>query len=141
MGQATLVEMQIRDGQRLIDRLVAEGIAVTAASWVNESESGQWFLYLATPLVTEEEATSVAYRRIGPLILEMQKEGSCIEPLEVKAIAPNDPIARDVMAHWNGRRARTPMRFRGWRLGELAVEEAFIYPVTTDREEAGVSER
>ena len=51
MAQASLVEMQIIEGQTLIDRLTHEGIGVTAAAWVKESESGDWYLYLATPLV------------------------------------------------------------------------------------------
>jgi hypothetical protein len=142
MGQGTLVEMQIKDGQRLIDRLAREGVAVTAACWVKESESGQWFLYLATPLVGEDGAKRAAYRRVGPHILEMQKEGFSIDPLEVKVIGPRDPIAKDVVAHRGGRQARTPTRFRGSRLGELAVEDAYVYPPTANPEEtAGVSEQ
>ena len=42
MAQATLVDMHIKDAQRLIDRLAEEGVAVTAAAWVKESESGDW---------------------------------------------------------------------------------------------------
>lgn len=132
--------MQIRDGQRLIERLAAEGIAVTAAGWVQESDGSLWYLYLVTPLVNKKEDTLPAYRRIGPIIVEMQKEGSWIEPSDVKAIGPHDPIARDMVAHWGRRRARTPMRFQAWRLGELAVEDACIYPPTADPKEAGVSE-
>ncbi len=75
MDQGTLVAMQIEDGQRLIDRLVGEGIAVTAACWAKESESGQWFLYIATPLVGEDGAKRPAYRRVNTVIREMQKEG------------------------------------------------------------------
>jgi hypothetical protein len=84
MAQGSLVERQIQDGQRLIDRLTREGVAVTAACWAQESESGQWFLYVVTPLVGEEGATTSAYRRIGPLILELQKEGGWIEPHDVR---------------------------------------------------------
>jgi hypothetical protein len=45
MAQATLVEMQIKEGQTLLNRLAHEGIAVTAAGWVRESDSGDWYLY------------------------------------------------------------------------------------------------
>jgi hypothetical protein len=44
MAQATMVEMQIKEGQRLLGRLAQEGVAVTAAAWVKESESGDWYL-------------------------------------------------------------------------------------------------
>ena len=65
MAQATLVEMQINDGLRLIHRLADEGVLVAAAGWVKEIESGQWFLYLATSLVGEDGATRPAYRRVA----------------------------------------------------------------------------
>src|SRR5437660_12729851 len=75
MAQATLVEMQINEGQRLIDRLAKEGVAVTGAAWVKESENGDWYLYVVTPLVGEDGATKPAYRRVNRVIREMQKEG------------------------------------------------------------------
>ena len=54
MAQETLVGMQFKEGRRLLDRLAREGVPVTAAAWVKESESGDWYLYLATPLVAED---------------------------------------------------------------------------------------
>jgi hypothetical protein len=132
MDQATLVEMQIADGRRLIDRLVREGISVTAAGWAKETESGQWYLYLATSLVGEDGATRAAYRRVNAVIDEMQKEGFSIDPFEIKVIGPDDSIARDMEAHRSGRQTTIPTRFRGHELGDLAIEEAFIYPPMTN---------
>ena len=43
MAEATLVDMQLKEGQRLIDRLAQEGVAVTAAGWVKQCESGDWY--------------------------------------------------------------------------------------------------
>jgi len=135
MDQGTLVGLQIEEGQRLIDRLAREDIAVTAACWAKESESRQWFLYLATPLVGEDGATRSAYRRVNMVIREMQKEGFAIDPFEIKLIGPHDPMARDMLTEGGSRLARTPTRFRGNRLGELTVEEAYIYapPVPTPK--------
>jgi hypothetical protein len=128
MAQATLVEMQIKEGQILIERLAHEGVAVTAAGWVKESESGDWYLYLATPLVGEDGGTKTAYRRVNAVIRKMEEEGFGMDPFEKKVIGPHDPIARDMVAHREARPAGPPTRFRGNRLGELAVEEAYIYP-------------
>jgi hypothetical protein len=127
MAQASLVEMQITEGQTLIDRLTHEGIGVTAAAWIKESESGDWYLYLVTPLVSEDGATKAAYRRINAVIREMEKEGFGMDPFEKKVIGPHDPIARDMVANRGGP-ARIPTRFRGSHLGDLAVDEAYIYP-------------
>jgi hypothetical protein len=127
MAQATLVETQLNEGQRLIDRLAQEEFPVTAAAWVKESESGDWYLYLATPLVAEDGATRRAYRRVNKVIREMQREGLAMDLFEKKVVAPDDPIARDVVANRGSRPGGPPTPFRGSRLGDLAVEEAYIY--------------
>jgi hypothetical protein len=133
MAQATLVEKQINDGLRLIHRLAEKDIAVAAAGWVKEIESGQWFLYLATSLVGEDGATRPAYRRVNNVIREMQKNGFWIDPLEIKVIGPRDPIAKDMLAQRGAYYASFPARFNGSRLGDLAVDEAYIYPPTADK--------
>jgi len=137
MAQATLVEMEMKEGQRLIDHLAQAGIAVTAAAWVKESESGDWYLYLATPLVGEDGATTPAYRRVNTVIRKLQQEGFGMDPFAKKVIGPHDPIATAMVANRGGRPGGLPMPFRGGRLGELAVEEAYIYPRPLNAERAG----
>ena len=136
MAEATLVETQLKEGQRLIDRLTQEGVAVTAAAWVKESESGDWYLYLATPLVAEDGGKRPAYHRVNMVIREMQNEGFGMDPSAKKVIGPHDPIAQDLMANRDGRPGGPPTPFRGSRLGDLAVEEAYIYPPPPTPEEA-----
>jgi hypothetical protein len=139
MAQATLVEMQIKEGQILIERLALEGIAVTAAGWVKESDSGDWYLYLTTPLVGEDGATRSAYRRVNAVIRKMEEEGFRMDPFEKKVIGPHDSIARDMVANRAARPGGPPTPFRGNHLGELAVEEAYIYPPPPNPEEqAGI---
>ncbi|HKI32002.1 MAG TPA: hypothetical protein VKA46_09040 [Gemmataceae bacterium] len=139
MAQAALVEMQIKEGQTLIERLAHEEVAVTAAGWVKESESGDWYLYLATPLVGEDGPTRSAYRRVNAVIRKMQEEGFGMDPFEKKVIGPHDPIARDMLANRGGRPGGPPTPFRGSRLGDLDVEEAYIYPpLPNPEEQAGI---
>ncbi len=139
MAQAALVEMQIREGQTLIERLAHEGIAVTAAGWVKESESGDWYLYLATPLVAEDGGKRSAYHRVNTVVRKMEEEGFGMDPFEKKVIGPHDPIARDMVANREASPAGPPTRFRGSRLGELAVDEAHIYPpLPSSEQQAGI---
>jgi hypothetical protein len=139
MAQAALVEMQIKEGQTLIERLTHEGVEVTAAAWVKESDSGDWYLYLATPLVSEDEGKREAYRRVNAVIRKMEEEGFRMDPFAKKVIGPHDPIARDMAAHCQARPGGPPTRFGGSRLGELEVEEAYIYPPLPNSEElAGI---
>jgi hypothetical protein len=139
MAQATLVELQIKEGQTLMERLAHEQIPVTAAGWVKESESGDWYLYLATPLVSENGQTRPAYRRVNAVIRKMQEEGFGMDPFEKKLIGPHDPVAKDMMANRGGYPGGPPTRYRGNRLGELDVDEAYIYPpLPNPEEQAGI---
>ncbi len=132
--------MQIQDGQRVLDRLVREGVGVTAAAWIKESESGQWYLYLGTPLVSEDGGKRPAYHRVNTVIRAMQKEGFWFDPFQIKVIGPHNPIAKDLAAQRQRRPPRVPTWFSGHQLGELAVEGAWIYPPAPNPEEAtGVS--
>jgi hypothetical protein len=136
MAQAALVEMQLNEGQRLIDRLVQAGVEVTAAAWVKESESGDWYLYLVTPLVAEGGAKRPVYHRVNAVIREMQQEGFGMDPFAKKVIGPHDPIARDILANRRRTPGGPPTAFQGSRLGELAVDEAYVYPPMPTREQA-----
>jgi hypothetical protein len=135
MAQATLVDLQIHEGQRLIERLVREGIPVTAAAWVKEAESGDWYLYLATPLVGDDGATLPAYRRVNPIIRELEKEGFGMDFFDKKVIGAHDPMAQDMVVHRRGRPGGPPTPFRGSRLGDVEVEEAYIYPPLVSQKE------
>jgi hypothetical protein len=128
MAEAALVDMQLKEGQRLIDRLARDGVPVTAAAWVKESESGDWYLYLVTPLVHEGGGKKAAYHLVNEVIRRMQEEGFGMDPFAKKVIGPHDRVAEDLVANRRGHPGGPPTPFRGSRLGELAIEEAYIYP-------------
>ena len=48
MDTITLVENQIDDGQRLLDRLGEESFAIRAAGWVKPVDEDRWSLYIVT---------------------------------------------------------------------------------------------
>lgn len=125
MGHATLVESHIDSGKKLIDELVRDGTDVTAACWVRTSEDDRWWLYIASKAVDDLGITA-AYRVIYPTIHRIPD--LWIGPLEVKLIGPKNPIAEKMVAVRDSYSARIPIRYRGPRLGELSIEEAFIYP-------------
>ena len=127
MVQALLVEMQIQEGKRLIDQLLQEGVAIPVAAWVKESDCGYWYLYLATPLVSDKVGTTPAYRRVKAVIRELQKDAFEIDLDEIKVIGPHERIAKDMVARRHPGWTRRPTWLRG-RFEELGVEEALIYP-------------
>jgi hypothetical protein len=121
-----LVEQQIADGQRLIERLVQEGFPVAAACWVKESDGGPWYLYLASPIV-DTRGTWEAYRRILRLIRQMPQP-FWIGSLETKAIKTTDRVGKYVLDLYKSHGHRRPIRFSGSLLGNVAVDGVYIYP-------------
>ncbi len=129
MDQATLVEVQIQDGKRLIDRLVEEGVRVTAAAWIKEGDGGMWYLYLATPLVTEEEGKEPAYGRVNEVIRQMPAP-FWVDPFDIKVVSPKHRIAQAI-ADVNRRQAwSSALRygFEGRQVGGVGIDSAYVYP-------------
>jgi hypothetical protein len=125
MDQVTLVEAQIEEGRRLIDRLAQEGFSVTVAGWIKTVEDGQWFLYLASPVVDSGGSTK-AYRRVFAVMRQMPKP-FWIHPLEVKLIGSTTPLAEavgEIQQHYAG---RASMWYGGTQLGGVSIEGAYLY--------------
>jgi hypothetical protein len=124
MDQAPLVEHQIDDVPRLINQLKGDKFVVTAAFWLYTSEADQWFLYLVSDvvdLVGTTEAYKIVYRSMRQLT------DLWINPFEVKLVGPHDPIAKEVADFQVHTHAPVPMHIRGSRLGNIYVENAYIY--------------
>ncbi len=119
MAQGSLVDQQIYEGRRFLERFAADGNPVRAACWV-KTEDGAWYLYVASDLYDQGDA-------YGAVESSIRKIPDCaIYGSDIKMISPSNPIAKDVMA----RMARHPagLAIGHARLGSLDVEEAIIYP-------------
>jgi hypothetical protein len=125
MAQATLVGQEIDDGQKVLAHLAAAHIDVSAAAWIKSEDGFQWQFYIASKAV-EEMGRPEASMKIGAAIRQLQD--LWVEWDNVRIIGATDPIARDLIAYQSKHPKRIPLRFPGYRLGALDVEEAFIYP-------------
>lgn len=123
MDQGTLVDEQIGDGRRFVERFAADGNVVDAAFWVKTAEDGIWFLYVATPLY-DRAGPAAAYRAVDASPGKLGK--SSLAGSEIKIISPNNPIARDVLAIMRHR--PMPMATGTTTLGGVAVEKVLLYP-------------
>jgi hypothetical protein len=128
MGQETLVGDQIQDGQRLVDRLTQDGFEVAAAFWLKADADSQWYLYIVSPIV-DAEGLHRAYRRIHPIIWQMQEQPSGVDPFDVKLIGPRDPLAAAVLAIQHGYPRRSALRYGGGRLVDVTIDGAYLYPL------------
>lgn len=137
MDQGSLVDVQIQDGRRVLERLRAEGVPVTAAAWVKESEGGPWYFYIVTPLVTEDGATPTAYRRLGPLIRGMPQP-CWVNPMEFKVVAPDSEVGKAIRDGAGGRAGPIPMPYGSVRFGGVSIDGAYVYPLRNIRYETAL---
>jgi hypothetical protein len=127
MDTNTLVDNLINDGQKLVEELPQRGFEVTAAFWIKAAEDGEWYFYIVSPAV-DVEGLAQAYRRLHPLIRRMPQP-FWIDPLEVKLIGPENPIAREILAILG----RTPgpkgwpIHWGGKKLGNVSIDGAYLY--------------
>jgi hypothetical protein len=124
MDTDTLVDKKI-DGRKLLARLAKNGFAVAAACWVKTSEEERWFLYIASNAV-DQKGLSAAYTDAYGALLSM--DDPWISMGEIKLISPNHPIARDLVAILEKHSGRGPIRTNRPRIGDVGIEEGYIYP-------------
>lgn len=94
MDQGTLVENQIDDGRRFIERFAADGSEVQAAFWVKTAEEGLWFLYVVTELV-DREGPAASYRAVHASLRKLGEPR--VSSSLIKVVSPMNPIAKDVL--------------------------------------------
>lgn len=123
MDTVTLVETQIDDGQRLLDRLTEAEIVVRAACWVKPVEEDRWSLYISTPAVDEKGVTE-AYRQVYRVLRSLGD--AWITSSDIKLVGEKHPVAQgmlDIQERFDGRIPTTWLSV----LGGVPVEEVYVY--------------
>ena len=125
MDTKLLVAEQIHDGKQIVDQLMRDGFKVTAAFWIKTAEEGLWHLYIASPLV-EANRPGEAYRLLYASISQIP--GLEVQLSDIKLINDTNPIARDIIEVRDRYPLETPTRYRGKRIGNVSILEAYVYP-------------
>ena len=125
MATDTLVENLERDGAKLIEQLSHDGFEVTAAFWLQASESGKLYFYIASPVV-EKEGLAPAYRRLHTAIRRMPQPFR-IDPMTVTLIGENDRLTKTAVKY-RSLPANIATRYNLNEFGGVGVESVFIYP-------------
>jgi hypothetical protein len=125
VDQELLVDSRMEDGEKLLSQLVRSGFDVTVAFWVRTSEEGLWHLYIGSNAVSPGSVGD-AY---GTLYTCLSKiPDTSVSFSEVKMVHPSNPMASEAIAVRDRNPARLPVTYRGKRLGNEPIEEAYIYP-------------
>jgi hypothetical protein len=128
MATDTLVETRIEEGRKLIELLVESGFDVMLGAWVRTIEDDQWFLYLVSDVV-EREGMASAYRKLYSIYRSIPDGWVLLS--DTKLIGPSNPIAKDLLEIQGRFPAPVPVRSRRPRLGNLSIEEVYVYPPAT----------
>lgn len=124
MDAVTLVENQIDDGQRLLDRLAEERVVVRAACWVKPFQEDRWTLYIATPAVDAKGKFEVYGQVLGVL----RSLGThWITSSDVTMVGEKHPIVKDTLDILRRLPHSTPIKSPRSLVGGLSVEEIYVY--------------
>ena len=127
MDTITLVDNLIDDGRRLIDRLGQENIPLIMACWVKPVEEDRWSFYLGTSLLDQKGAAR-AYREVYRVLRTLRNPW--VTDSDIRLVGEGDPITKEILDIKKRFPVRLPTRSRRPQLGNLAVEETYVYPVT-----------
>jgi hypothetical protein len=125
MDTISLVDEQVESGRRLLEQLSAADFPVRAACWAKPADEDRWSLYVASPAVDKKGVTS-AYREVFRVLRSI--ENSWVTDSDVKLIGEGNSVTSgilDIQKRYPGRmatRSRRPL------LGDLPVDEVYIYP-------------
>jgi len=124
VDQSTLVEEEIVDGRRFIERFAADGHSVSAAAWIKADEDDPWLLFVATDLY-DREGPAATYRAAHASLDKL--DDLLISSSRINLISSGGPVAQDLreLSQRHPKRSGFPLRVD--RLGSMTAERAYVY--------------
>jgi hypothetical protein len=124
MDQSPLELEQIDAGAKFLNELQRH-FPVQIAFWVRESDENEWFLYVASEEISDDNRHE-NYGRVVEAAYGISDPH--FDMFRVKLISAADPLASAALALRRRYPGRVPMRFDGRRFGGLPVDGVYIYP-------------
>jgi hypothetical protein len=125
MGQEPLVSEQIDAGARFLGEFQKYALVQTAF-WLKESEEGPWYLYVASPQITDENVDE-GYGEVVRITSSMRDPW--FDPTHVKLIGAEERMAKAAVELQQRYPGRAPLRFHDQALDGLSIAEGYIYPL------------
>jgi hypothetical protein len=124
MDQGPLVKEQIDAGARFLTEF-QKYAPVQATFWLKESDEGEWYLYVASDQITDDNF-DLGYGEVARLNVALKDPW--FDPFQVKLIGMGDPLAQAALDHLRRFPGRGPARVHGETFGSVAVDEVYLYP-------------
>ena len=124
MDKGPLVVDQIDAGAEFLTRL-QKYLPVKIAFWLKRSDTGRWYFYFASDKFNEnnleqgeEEVRRVSRGWWDPYLIWVP----------VSLLAVDDPLVRDVLQIQQLYSGKKPIRYDGYYLGDMSIDDCYIYP-------------
>ena len=127
MDTDVLVNDQIHDGRLLLNNLVRTGFAVTVAFWVKPRDEDLWLLHIASPL-TDTNSLPSHYQAVYASLRRITNPSISLH--QTRLIDASSELAKEAIAIRDRNLSRSVTEFHGKWLGNLAIDEAYIYPLS-----------
>ncbi|HYU19586.1 MAG TPA: hypothetical protein VEQ11_12920 [Chloroflexota bacterium] len=93
MATTILVGSQVDAGRAIIGRLESAGIVVDSALWLQDEDTDEWRLVIASPCV-DRKGPRYVYERLSEILATMEEPGVGVGNISVLAVA--DRFVRDL---------------------------------------------
>ncbi len=125
MGKAILVDPDIQAGEQLLKELDQSTLDVRAAFWFYSSDSNEWHLVIASPLL-ESKGPKEAYGRIQSQ-LDVLKDGHQLSLQDISLVSPDDKLVKLLRSVVKTKAGISHIRFTHNVVNGVLIEDAHIY--------------
>jgi len=123
MDSATLVREKIDAGEEFI-RQFNDFRKIDAAFWLKETDLDEWYLYLVSSEITNENI-DVAYGEVLQLLKPNQNPW--LDPFRVKLLNENKELAQRVLEIRQRYAPTIATNYNGTSIAGIPIEGCFIY--------------
>ena len=127
MDKPVLVEKDFADGVKLIQNLEKNGLEIHSALWYYLTESEQWTLIIATPMV-ENNGLRETYKLIQAVI-NQNKEDYDFSLENISLRTPKDKLIQTLGRAIKTGKEISGIRFTGNTINNVYIKDAYIYRI------------
>lgn len=124
MDQATLVNLDVDAGMKVLEALDAANLKASVALWMESSDYSDWRLVLASPAFDQTHPLR-AYEQVAKALhghLGYTRPSVLILPTK-------DPFIRELRKTFGKAKEVTGMRLGGQTIGNRFISDAYVYRV------------
>jgi len=125
MDKTILVEKDIQEGKELIEALDKAGFQVQAAMWFYFTDSDEWRLLIASPLV-EENGPKKAYSFIQSVLTQLSPP-TAISLKDISTLRPEHHLISLLRVAIHTGPGISGIRFTRNVINNTLIEDAYIY--------------